>query len=187
MSSEPSDAADDRHRVALGLGSNRGDRAAHLAAGVRGLGRFLEDLRSSPVYETEPLGDAYAGQRSFLNLCCVGETAMRPRALLRRLLEVESEAGRRRPAGRGAPRTLDVDLLLYGERVIDEPGLQVPHPRMPERAFVLVPLADVTPEWRHPVLDVPVGAMASRVDAGGVRRYRGPLPGVLRQGGTRER
>lgn len=147
---------------------------------------MLEGLRLSPVYETEPMGEAYAGQRPFLNLCCVGETSLGPRPLLDRLLGLESEAGRTRPEGGGGARTLDVDLLLYGGRVIDEPGLRVPHPRMAGRAFVLVPLADVAPEWRHPVVGEPVRALAGRVDAGGVRRYRGDLPEVLRRGAARE-
>lgn len=171
--------------MAVGLGSNLGDRLAHLATGVRGLERLLEGLRCSPVYETEPVGAAYTGQPAFLNVCCVGETRTPPRPLLDRFRALESEAGRTRPEGGDAPRTLDVDLLLYGERVIDEPGLQVPHPRMAERAFVLVPLADVAADWRHPVLDVAVGTLAGRVDARGVRRYRGSVPGVIRRRVTR--
>lgn len=171
--------------VAVGLGSNRGDRAAHLAGGVRGLGRYLgAGVRCSSVYETEPVGASYAGQRRFLNLCCVGDTGLPPRALLEGLLSLEAEAGRTRPARGGAPRCLDADLLLYGERVIDEPGLRVPHPRMAERAFVLVPLAEIAPEMRHPVLDVPVGELAARVDARGVRKYRGELPDPLSGRGT---
>lgn len=173
--------------VAVGLGSNRGDRAAHLAEGVRGLRRYVAgDVLHSSVYETEPVGASYAGQRRFLNLCCVGESGLPPRALLEGLLALEDEAGRTRPAGGGAPRFLDADLLLYGDRVIDEPGLRVPHPRMAERAFVLVPLAEIAPEMRHPVVDVPVAALAARVEARGVRRYRGELPEFLRPKGTRD-
>lgn len=171
----PGDAAP----AAVGLGSNRGDRAAHLAAGVRALDALLRGLRCSRVYETEPVGAT--GQSRFLNMCCVGRIRRPPRALLRRLQEIEADEGRSR-TGEGAPepRTLDLDLLLYGDRRIEEPGLRVPHPRMRERAFVLVPLSEVAGGWRDPVTGRTVGEMARRVGDAGVEPYGGPLPGNLR-------
>lgn len=166
--------------AAVGLGSNRGDRAGHLAAGVLALDGLLQDLRCSRVYETEPVGAA--GQARFLNMCCVGRSRPSPGALLRRLQEIEAAEGRSREAeGAPEPRTLDLDLLLYGEQRIEEPGLRVPHPRMRERAFVLVPLSEVAGGWRDPVTGRTVEEMARRVGDAGVEPYAGPIPGNLRE------
>lgn len=161
-------------RVAVGLGSNRGDRAAHLALGRRRLAELLDGLTCSDVYETAPVGEA--GTRPFLNLCCVGRTARGPGTLLERLQAVEAEAGRppAGSAGRSGARTLDLDLLLYGERRVEGPGLTVPHPRLTERAFVLLPLADVVPGWRVPGTGASVRELAGRVEHDGVARV-GPL------------
>lgn len=133
--------------VALGLGSNVGDRMAHLHRAVgalTGAGR-LEAVSS--VYETPPVG--YEEQSDFLNLVVILRTHLGPRELLDFLEGVEAEAGRRRTF-RNAPRTLDVDILLYGSEVVREPGLKVPHPRWRERSFVLEPLREVAPEWLDP-------------------------------------
>lgn len=161
--------------VAIGLGSNLGERAARLAEGVDGLSALLRDLRCSGVYETEPRDMAGAGD--FLNMCCTGWTRLSPRALLGALLELERVSGRRRDGTGGpAPRTLDLDLLLYGDRVIDEPGLEVPHPRLAERPFVLVPLAEIAPDWTHPLAGASIGELAGRSDRRGMEPYRGPMP-----------
>lgn len=133
--------------AAIALGSNLGDREAHLAFAVERLHRVLHDLRISTWHTTAPVG--VGPQPDFLNGAAVGQTALSPRALLGALLEIEHERGRTRPAA-GAARTLDLDLILYGEEVIDEPGLRVPHPRFRARAFVLAPLAEVAGEWRDP-------------------------------------
>lgn len=154
--------------MALGLGSNLGARSAHLAFGRRELARWVDRLRCSAVYETEPR--EVTDQPPFLNACCVGLTSLAPAELLARCRDVEARAGRLPGGRRFGPRTLDIDLLLYGDRVIDEPGLRVPHPRMTERAFVLVPLAEVAPEWRHPVAGLAVAELARRVGDEGVRR-----------------
>lgn len=167
--------------VAVGLGSNLGDRASNLAAGVRGLADLLEALRCSRVHETEPMGVG-GGHPPYLNLCCVGRSSAGPRGLLEALLGIERAAGRRRPEGADAdprPRTLDLDLLLFGDRVVREPGLRVPHPQMRRRAFVLVPLAEVAGDWRDPVTGRTVAELAERVDASGVRPYGGDLPSDL--------
>lgn len=153
--------------VAVGLGSNLGDRARHLAAGVRALEGLLDGLRCSTVYESEPQG--VEGHPPFLNACCVGRTELPPEELLERLHDIEREAGRIREPERKTPRTLDLDLLLYGERVIHTPELRIPHPRLPERAFVLVPLAEIAPEWPHPETGRTVDEMAKGADPTGVR------------------
>ena len=109
----------------------------------------LRVLRVSPVYETEPM--ELRDQPWFLNLAAEIETDLFPRQLLARIGKVEKELGRKRTVSKG-PRTIDIDILLYGSFVIDAPDLQVPHPRMTERRFVLEPLAELAPELRHPVL-----------------------------------
>ena len=134
-------------RALLGLGSNIGDREAHLAHALRRLAAEAELTALSPVYETEPVG--YLDQPSFLNLVVAVRTALEPRELLDLARRIEGERARERPF-RGAPRTLDIDLLLYGDREEHEPGLEVPHPRMHERAFVLAPLLDVDPGAAEP-------------------------------------
>lgn len=133
--------------VAIALGSNVGDRRAHLAYAIARLSEFLEDLRVSTLYETDPVG--VAEQPRFLNAAVAGYTGLSPRQLLERLLEIERGRGRERPHP-GAPRTLDLDLILYAAEVIDEPGLRVPHPRFRERCFVLEPLAEIAAEWVDP-------------------------------------
>lgn len=164
-----------RVAVAVGVGSNLGNREAYVARGVRGLACVLRDLRVSPVYETAPRGDVR--QPDFLNLCCVGTTEATARSLLESLQSLERAAGRRRTGRRFGPRTLDLDLLLYGEQVLREPGLEVPHPRLSERAFVLIPLRDVAPGWRHPVLERTVADLAGEVGTSGVRHF-GEAPTV---------
>jgi 2-amino-4-hydroxy-6-hydroxymethyldihydropteridine diphosphokinase len=138
-----------RVRVAVALGSNLGDRADHLAWACNALRGILDGMRCSPVENTAPL-DVPDTQPDYLNAVVVGWTTLAPRPLLQTLLRLEAERGRLRPGLRAA-RTLDLDLILYGDAVIDEPGLQVPHPRYRERAFVLGPLARLAPRWRDPV------------------------------------
>jgi 2-amino-4-hydroxy-6-hydroxymethyldihydropteridine diphosphokinase len=135
-------------RVAVALGSNVGDRHATLRAAAAALAPFIHHARVSPFHETAYVGTEV--QPAVLNGALVGETVLEAHPLLERLLEIEQTFGRTRPYG-GAPRTLDLDLILYGESVIDEPGLIVPHPRFRERRFVLEPLAGIAPDWRDPV------------------------------------
>jgi 2-amino-4-hydroxy-6-hydroxymethyldihydropteridine diphosphokinase len=142
--------------VAVALGSNLGDRDAALHGAVTALQPFIRHLRISSLRETAYVGlDA---QPAVLNAAAVGETALSARALLDRLLEIEQRCGRTRPY-RGAPRTLDLDLILFGTAVIDEPGLIVPHPRFRDRRFVLEPLAELAPDWRDPVTGKTVGEL----------------------------
>ena len=138
-----------RVRVAVALGSNLGDRAAHLAWALDQLSSLLSDVRRSVPCNTAPQ-DVPDAQPDYLNAVVVGRTTLSPEALLEALLRLEAARGRQRPGLRAA-RTLDLDLILYGNRVIDEPGLQVPHPRFRDRDFVLGPLAALAPRWRDPV------------------------------------
>jgi 2-amino-4-hydroxy-6-hydroxymethyldihydropteridine diphosphokinase len=135
--------------AAVALGSNLGDRSAHLNYAVSRLRDLLAGLRVSRFYDTVPMG-APGPQALFLNAAAVGEAAMPARDLLNRLLAIEEERGRERPYP-NAPRSLDLDLILFGDATIDEPGLIVPHPRFRERRFVLDPLADVAPDMKDPV------------------------------------
>ena len=131
-------------RAALGLGSNVGDRRAHLRAAVAGLPGVVAVSR---FIETEPVGGPPQGP--YLNAAVVIETDLDPRQLLQLAHDLEDAAGRER-AERWGPRTLDVDILLYGDRIVDEPDLIVPHPRLAERAFVLEPLREIAPDWVVP-------------------------------------
>jgi 2-amino-4-hydroxy-6-hydroxymethyldihydropteridine diphosphokinase len=136
-------------RVAIALGSNLGDRESLLGLAQSRLRLLLSDLQSSSTYETDPVGVS-GHQPKFLNAAVVGETTMTARGLLMALQLIERDAGRERPFP-GAPRTLDLDLLLYGDQIIDEPDLAVPHPRFRERRFVLEPLAEIAPHLKDPV------------------------------------
>ena len=135
--------------VAIALGSNLGDREAHLAFGLSALPGFITNLRQSTWHDTAPAGVS-PDQPRYLNGVVVGETSLGARELLDRLLQIENAAGRTRPSPM-APRTLDLDLILFGDKKIAEPGLAVPHPRFRERLFVLEPLAEVAPDWIDPV------------------------------------
>jgi len=135
-------------RVAIALGSNLGDREANLAFGLSALPGFITNLRQSSWHDTTPVGVS-PDQPRYLNGVVIGETTLGARELLDRLRLIENEAGRTRPSPM-APRTLDLDLILFGDRRIDEDGLVVPHPRFRERLFVLEPLAEVAPEWIDP-------------------------------------
>lgn len=135
--------------VLLGLGANLGDPLAQLARAVELLGRQVELRAVSSVYRTEPVG--HADQPDFLNLVVVGWTGLAPAELLAAMQEIETVLGRRRSFP-NAPRVIDIDLLAYGDRVMRTLTLILPHPRMHLRGFVLHPLAEIAPHWRHPVL-----------------------------------
>jgi 2-amino-4-hydroxy-6-hydroxymethyldihydropteridine diphosphokinase len=137
-------------RSAIALGSNLGDRAGHLDFAVARLRTLLLDLTVSEYIDTEPAG--VTGQPRYLNAVVVGSppAGMTARALLDALLAIERQRGRERPFP-AAPRTLDLDLVLYGDVILKEEGLEIPHPRFRERAFVLGPLASIAPELVDPV------------------------------------
>ena len=136
-------------RAAVALGSNIENPESQVARGFAELAALPETevLARSHLHRTAPVG--YVDQPDFVNACALLETALAPRALLDRLLAIERDHGRVRAIPNG-PRTLDLDIILYGDRVIDEPGLKVPHPRAHERAFVLVPLLEAWPEATIP-------------------------------------
>jgi 2-amino-4-hydroxy-6-hydroxymethyldihydropteridine diphosphokinase len=147
---------------AIALGSNLGDRTAHLDFAVSRLRILLTGLRVSRYYDTAPVG-VTGPQPRFFNAAAVGEWTLGPRALLDALLDIERERGRERPHP-GAARTLDLDLVLFGDCVIDEPGLVIPHPRFRERRFVLEPLADVAPWMVDPVTGETIARLLARTD-----------------------
>jgi 2-amino-4-hydroxy-6-hydroxymethyldihydropteridine diphosphokinase len=136
-------------KIAIALGSNLGDREAQLRGAIEALVRVFSPLRASSLYETEPV-DVSGPQPMFLNAAATGESLLAAPAVLDLLLAIEQRFGRERPHI-GAARTLDLDLILYGDSVISTPGLIVPHPRFRERRFVLEPLAEIAPDWRDPV------------------------------------
>jgi 2-amino-4-hydroxy-6-hydroxymethyldihydropteridine diphosphokinase len=136
-------------RAAISLGSNLGDRRAHLEYAVDALRLDITEMLVSSFVETQPVGVG-PEHGAFLNAAVVGQTQLPARMLLERLLEIEEERGRARPYWM-APRTLDVDLILYGDSVIEEDGVTVPHPRFRERLFVLRPLAEIAPDMIDPV------------------------------------
>ena len=154
--------------IYLSLGSNVGDREENLRAAIGRLSApDLRVLRISPVYETEPVD--YAEQPQFLNLVVEAETSLSPAELLTRTGEIERVGGRARAAPKG-PRIIDIDILLYGDAVKRSPALEIPHPRMADRRFVLAPLADLAPDLIHPVMRRTVRELLAAAPPAGVRR-----------------
>ncbi|HEY2018171.1 MAG TPA: 2-amino-4-hydroxy-6-hydroxymethyldihydropteridine diphosphokinase [Bryobacteraceae bacterium] len=156
--------------VYLSLGSNVGDRQRHLEAAIERLAApGLRVLRTSPVYETEPVD--FTAQRWFLNLVVEAETTLFPQQLLLRIQKIERALGRVRTVPKG-PRTIDIDILFYGNTVMQSAALEIPHPRLHERRFVLAPLADLAPEFRHPARRQTVRELLDAAPAQTVRRVR---------------
>ncbi len=158
--------------VYLSLGSNVGDRPANLRAAIGRLAEAGPVQAVSAFYETEPVD--VRDQPWFLNCVVAVETGIPPRELLNLALAIERELGRQRTREKG-PRTIDIDILMFGDRSIDEPGLKIPHPAMHERRFVLEPLAEIAADAEHPVLKktarellgaLPAGQSVRRVEAG---------------------
>jgi 2-amino-4-hydroxy-6-hydroxymethyldihydropteridine diphosphokinase len=152
--------------VAIGLGSNLGDSPRILASALGQLAASpgITLTAQSSFYQTAPVGPP---QPDYLNACALIATTLSPQALLHTLLAIEQSLGRVRRE-RWGPRSLDLDLLFYGDLVLTEANLQIPHPRLRDRAFVLVPLAEIAPHWRDPVTGQSVQTLCKRLDSEGV-------------------
>jgi len=153
---------------AIALGSNLGDSYNILNAALQQLSECpgITLISSSSLYQTAPVGPP---QPDYLNACALLSTRLAPRDLLHTLLSIEQSFGRVRRE-RWGPRHLDIDLLFYGDQILTELDLQIPHPRLRERAFVLVPLAEIAPDWRDPVTDQSIQTLCEAVDSAGVKR-----------------
>jgi 2-amino-4-hydroxy-6-hydroxymethyldihydropteridine diphosphokinase len=160
--------------VYLCLGSNLGDTKKNLEQALELLSEQVRVEKLSSLYQTEPVG--YKEQPDFLNAVCCGTTGLKPLQLLDFVKKIETDMGRV-PGFRNAPRLIDIDILLYDNKIIDRPSLTVPHPRLAERAFVLVPFAEINPEVRHPVSGKTVREMRDEL---------GTITGVRKCGEARE-
>lgn len=147
-------------KVYLSLGSNLGDRKANLEKAIQLLGERLHVEQISSLYDTEPMG--YAEQPRFLNAVCRAQTDIGPLQLLSLIKGIEVALGRV-PSFSNAPRPIDVDILFYGDLVMETPELTIPHPRIEERAFVLIPLLEIAPDLVHPVSGESIRDLATRV------------------------
>ncbi len=163
-------------RVAVGLGSNVGERTDHIEGALEALARLGELVAVSSLYETAPIGGPDQGP--YLNAVAVLDTALEPEELLAACLAIEQGRGRQRRV-RWGPRTLDLDILIFGDVVLDKPGLTIPHPRLLERRFVVEPLLEVWPEVELPD-GTRVAAMLPAVAGQQVRRLRRPVSATVR-------
>jgi len=155
--------------VYVGLGANIGNREANLRMALRGLTRMARVESVSSLYESEAVGPE---QPPFYNAVCRIQTGLEPESLLRFLKSLEHEIGRRPGGVRWGPRPIDLDILLYEDRIVEEADLTVPHPRLQERAFVLVPLAEIAPDARHAAIGKTAADLAEAVESYGVRQIK---------------
>jgi len=156
------------HTVYIALGTNLGDRLANLRATLCSLPPAVTVTDESHIYETPPWG--YEDQPAFLNMVVKAETDLKPKSLLEYLKQLEVELGREQNFHWG-PRLIDLDILFYDDLVLDSPPLVIPHPRLHERAFVLVPLADLAPDFVHPLLNHSISELLANVNTIGITRF----------------
>jgi 2-amino-4-hydroxy-6-hydroxymethyldihydropteridine diphosphokinase len=159
------------HTIYIALGTNLGDRLANLRTAIDRLSPDVTVLAESHIYETPPWG--YEDQPAFLNMVVKAETDLEPEVLLKFLKQLEVDLGREKSV-RWGPRLIDLDILFYDDLVIESPPLVIPHPRLHQRGFVLLPLADVAPDFVHPLLGKRVWELLAGVDLSGMR----PLPAL---------
>ena len=153
------------HTVLFSLGSNLGNRFAHLQSAVFALSRFVSIQRISTLYETEPWGDS--DQPPFLNLCVKGTSYLSPHSLLHETKWVEKELGRQATRHWG-PRVIDIDILFYDYRQVSDSLLTIPHPYIPERPFVLFPLLEIAPDFIHPTLNKTIRQLTQETPKKGI-------------------
>lgn len=150
-------------RVYLSLGSNLGDREKHLREAIEGIRLLGRVVTVSSIYETEPV--EFTDQPEFLNCAAALETPLTAAQLMKRLLGIETAMGRQRVQKKG-PRIIDIDILLFGDAIVDAPDLKIPHPALYERRFVLEPFAEIAPEVMHPVLKKTMQELLAELPAG---------------------
>lgn len=156
-------------RIYLSLGTNLGNRELNLEAVKCELPPEVVILDCSPVYQTEPWG--FLDQPDFLNQVLVVETSLSPYELLEHIKGIERKIGRK-PSIRFGPRIVDIDILFYGDRIIQEEDLVIPHPRLKDRAFVLIPLTDIDPDLKYPGTDLSISDLLLEIDLTGVDLYQ---------------
>lgn len=158
------------HIVYIALGSNLGNRLSNLKNAISNFTPQMDVKKKSPVYETPPWG--YADQPAFLNQVVMAETYLEPEDLLGHLKRLETVLGRE-PSFQNGPRLIDLDILFYDDIIVDSPPLVIPHPRLHQRAFVLVPLHDIAPDLVHPLFAKSVSEMLLDVDRLNIVKYKG--------------
>jgi 2-amino-4-hydroxy-6-hydroxymethyldihydropteridine diphosphokinase len=157
------------HVIYLALGSNMGNRLANLKAAIGNLTPQMAVKNKSSVYETPPWG--FTAQAEFLNQVIMAETYLKPQALLSHLKRLETALGRI-PNFQNGPRLIDIDILFFDDLVLDTPPLVIPHPRLHQRAFVLVPLAEIAPDLVHPIFGKPIHKLLDDMDRSDIKLFK---------------